>query len=218
MEFLFPFWRWLLAPAFWLWSSPVTWAEVIAFALGLWMVERNIRVNPWGWPLAMASSALYGLLFFDSRLYGEAALQGFFILVSAWGWWQWLRGTDAGGTPTQVGAMHVRDRWAALGIVLLAWPLLALLLKRGTDSDVPWLDALPTVTSVLGQWLLGRKRLEAWPVWLGVNLFSAGLFAYKALWLTALLYAIFAVLSVVGWQAWRRLAAATASSARRPGP
>jgi nicotinamide mononucleotide transporter len=55
--------------------------------------------------------------------------------------------------------------------------------------------------------LLGRKLVENWPVWLAVNVFSVGLFAYKALWLTALLYAVFAVLSVVGWRAWQRLEA-----------
>jgi nicotinamide mononucleotide transporter len=77
---------------------------------------------------------------------------------------------------------------------------------RLTDSDVPWLDALPTVASVTGQVLLGLKRVENWPVWLAVNLFSVGLFAYKGLWLTTLLYAVFAALSVIGWRAWRRRA------------
>jgi nicotinamide mononucleotide transporter len=199
----------LLAPAFTLWGSPVTWAEVAAFALALWMVERNIRVHPLGWPLAMASSALYALLFADSKLYGEAALQGFFIAVSAWGWRQWLRGTEASGAPLQVRFMPPMHRWAVAAAVLLAWPALALLLQRTTDSDVPWLDALPTVASVAGQWLLARKRVEAWPVWLAVNVFSVGLFIHKALWLTALLYAVFALLSVVGWRAWRHLAQAS---------
>jgi nicotinamide mononucleotide transporter len=199
----------LLAPAFTLWGSPVTWAEVAAFALALWMVERNIRVHPLGWPLAMASSALYALLFADSKLYGEAALQGFFIAVSAWGWRQWLRGTEASGAPLQVRFMPPMHRWAVAAAVLLAWPALALLLQRATDSDVPWLDALPTVASVAGQWLLARKRVEAWPVWLAVNVFSVGLFIHKALWLTALLYAVFALLSVVGWRAWRHLAQAS---------
>ena len=86
---------------------------------------------------------------------------------------------------------------------MLAWALM-----RWTDSNVPWLDALPTVASITGQVLLGRKRVENWLVWLGVNIFSVGLFAYKGLWLTVLLYGIFAVLSVVGWREWRRLAAA----------
>jgi len=198
----------LLSPAFTLWGSPVTWAEVCAFGLGLWMVERNIRVHPWGWPLAIASSALYALLFADSRLYGEAGLQGFFIVVSVWGWRQWLRGTEAGGMPLTVRTMPLRDRGAAVVITLAAWPALALLLSRNTDSDVPWLDALPTVASITGQWLLARKRVEAWAVWVVVNVYSVGLFMHKALWLTTLLYAVFAVLSLVGWRAWHRLAQA----------
>ena len=196
----------LLSPAFSLWGTPVTWAEVLAFALGLWMVERNIRVHPWGWPLAIGSSALYALLFADSRLYGEAGLQGFFIAMSVWGWRQWLRGTGPNGALLQVQAMSWAARAAAAGVTLAAWPLLALLLSRGTDSDVPWFDALPTVASITGQWLLARKRVEAWVVWLMVNIFSVGLFLHKSLWLTALLYAVFAVLSVAGWLAWRRLA------------
>ena len=199
----------LLSPAVTLWGSPVTWAEVCAFGLGLWMVERNIRVHPWGWPLAIASSALYAVLFADSRLYGEAGLQGFFIVVSVWGWRQWLRGTGAGGGPLRVRMMAWRDRGAAAVITLAAWPALALLLSRNTDSDVPWLDALPTVASIAGQWLLARKRVEAWAVWVAVNVYSVGLFIDKALWLTALLYAVFAVLSVVGWRAWQRLAQAS---------
>jgi nicotinamide mononucleotide transporter len=70
---------------------------------------------------------------------------------------------------------------------------------------VPWLDALPTVGSVTATVLLGRKRVENWPLWVAVNVFSVGLFAYKGLWLTVLLYAVFAVLAVAAWREWRKL-------------
>jgi len=196
----------LLAPAFTLWGSPATWLELLAFVLALAMVACNLRVNPLGWPLAMASSLLYALLFADSRLYGEASLQLFFIAIAGWGWWQWVRGRGHDGLALRVHTMSSIQRWRALILTLAAWPLLALLLARGTDSDVPWLDALPTVASVTGQLMLGRKLVENWPVWLAVNVFSVGLFVYKTLWLTALLYALFAVLSVVGWRAWSRTA------------
>jgi len=197
----------LLAAAFTLWGSAVTWLEIVAFALGVAMVLCNLRVNPTGWPLAIASSLLYALLFADSRLYGEASLQLFFVVVSIWGWQQWLRGRDRSGHALQVGWMSQRGRAAAAVATLAAWPLLGALLARATDSDVPYLDALPTVASVAGQILLGRKRIENWAVWLAVNVWSVGLFAYKGLWLTVLLYSIFAALSVAGWQAWRRLVA-----------
>jgi len=196
----------LLAAAFTLWGSPVTWLEIVAFWLSIAMVFANMRVHPVAWPLAISSSLLYALLFLDSRLYGEAGLQIVFAVIGVWGWWEWLRGTDQGGAPLRVHRLTSRQRLLAAATTFAAWPLLGLLLKHGTNSDVPFLDALPTVGSLTGTFLLGRKLVENWPVWLAVNVFSTGLFAVKALWLTVLLYALFSVLSVVGWRAWLRLA------------
>ena len=194
-----------LAPLFTLLGSPVTALELLAFVLSLWMVACNLRVNPLGWPLAMVSSLLYGLLFMQSKLYGEAGLQLLFIALAGWGWWQWLRGTGDDGRALRVSRMSSRSRASAALATLAAWPLLGLLLKHATDSDVPFLDALPTVASVTGQILLARKRVENWAVWLFVNVVSVGLFAYKGLWLTVVLYSLFAALSVVGLRAWQRL-------------
>jgi len=198
----------LLAPAFSLWDSPVTWAELTAFVLSLAMVVCNIRVNVLAWPLAIAASLLYFLLFCDSRLYGEASLQLFFVVVALWGWWQWLHGHMADGAALRVRTLSPRARLGLLAAVLVAWPLLASLLHHATDSDVPWWDALPTTGSLAGQWLLGRKYVENWPVWVAVNAVSVGLFAWKGLWLTVLLYGLFLLMALWGWRAWQRLAAA----------
>jgi len=195
----------LLAPAFSLGGVALTWLELAAVALSLWMVACNLRVNPTGWPLAIASSALYALLFLHSKLYGEASLQLVFIVLGAWGWWQWLRGTVDDGQALRVRALSAGQRGVALALTLAAWPALGLLLARVTDSDVPFLDALPTVGSLAGQYLLARKWLDNWAVWLAVNVFSLALFATKGLWLTVALYAAFAVLSVLGWRAWAAL-------------
>ena len=195
----------LFASAFVLWGAPVTWLEILAFGLAIAMVVCNIRVNVLGWPLAIASSLLYFLLFWKSRLYGDAALQIFFVVVAGWGWWQWLRGTDAAGQALRVRELGARGRWIALAALAIAWPVTGLFLRRFTDTDVPWWDAFPTAASVLGQWLLGRKYVENWPVWIVVNIVGVALFAYKGLWLTAVLYALFVAMSFAGWQAWRRL-------------
>jgi len=203
----------LLGTAFNAWGSPVTWLEIMAFALAVWMVLANFRVNPLGWPLAIVSSLLYALLFADSKLYGEASLQFVFVALAGWGWWQWLRGRGDDGSALRVRSMPARLRLLALAATLAAWPLLGLMLRHLTDSDVPFLDALPTVASVTGQVLLGRKLVENWPVWVAVNIVSVGLFAYKGLWLTVMLYGLFTLMALAGWRAWRQLEAQGAAHA-----
>jgi nicotinamide mononucleotide transporter len=200
----------LLVAPFSLLGSPVTWLELAAFVLSLWMVWANMRVQLVAWPLAIVSSLAYLVLFAHSRLYGEASLQLFFALIGAWGWWQWRYGRQADGAVLTVRFVGVRGRLALAALTLAAWPALGAVLHRFTDSDVPYWDALPTAGSVAGQWLLGRQYVENWPVWLAVNLVSMLLFGIKGLWLTVILYGLFAVLSVIGWRAWRARAAVAA--------
>ena len=196
----------MLSTAFVLLGTPVTWLEVIAFALALGCVACNIREVHWGWPMAIASSLLYGWLFSENRLYGEAALQGLFAALSAWGWRQWLHG--ARGGPAAPGALRI----ATLGrrgavLALSAWAAgavaLGFTLQRWTDSDAPFLDAFTTAGSVLGQCLLARKVLENWWVWIVVNAASVLLFAWKGLWLTVVLYALLGAMAVLGLHGWR---------------
>ncbi|MEO5843706.1 MAG: nicotinamide riboside transporter PnuC [Caldimonas sp.] len=196
----------LLAAAFVVWGAPVTWLEVVAFVLAIAMVFCNIRVDPLAWPLAIASSLLYFLLFWNSRLYGDASLQVFFAVVAAWGGWQWRHGTDTAGQPLRVRSLGAKGRLRVLVAIAIAWPAAAWFLRRFTDTDVPWWDAFPTAASLVGQWLLGRKYVENWPVWIVVDVVAAALFAYKGLLLTALLYVVFVAMAAVGWRNWQRRA------------
>ena len=197
----------LLAAPFSLLGSPVTWLELVAFVLALWMVFANMRVQLIAWPLAIVSSLAYMVLFAHSKLYGEAGLQVLFVLVAGWGWWQWKFARQADGQALRVRRIDPRTGFIVAAAALAAWPALGLTLRRFTDTDVPFFDALPTAASVAGQWLLGKKYVENWAVWFGVNIVSVALFAYKGLWLTVVLYALIAVLSIIGWGAWQRRAA-----------
>ena len=194
----------LFAEAFTLWGAPTTWLEIVAFAIALAMVGCNIREIHWGWPLAIVSSVLYFALFWRSKLYGDAALQVFFAVVAFWGWLQWLRGRREDGSALTVSRLSRAGLTRVLLACAVLWPATGLFLKHFTDTDVPWWDAFPTAVSIVGQFLLGRKFIENWAVWIVVNVVSVGLFAYKGLWLTALLYTLFIALSGVGWRAWQR--------------
>lgn len=194
----------LFLEAFTLWGSPTTWLEIAAVFIALAMVGCNIREIHWGWPLAIISSLLYFALFWRSKLYGEAALQIFFVVVAFWGWFQWLRGHRADGSALRVARLSRRGLLYAVLAGAVWWPATGLFLKTYTDTDVPWWDAFPTAISLVGQFLLGRKYIENWAAWIIVNAVSVALFVHKGLWLTVLLYAVFIVLSVVGWRAWQR--------------
>jgi nicotinamide mononucleotide transporter len=200
----------MLEVAFTLFGAGVTWLEVIAFVLALGCVVCNVLEIHWAWPLAIAASVLYAWLFFASRLYGDVAVQAFFVISSIWGWYQWLFGrrADAAGrtAPLRIARLG-GPRWLAVAVLwLVAWPLLGAFLGRFTDTDVPYFNAFPTVGSFIGQVLLALKFVETWPVWLIVNAVSVVLYATKSLWLTAGLYVIFGALAVAGWRRWRRLA------------
>jgi len=177
--------------------------------LSLAMVYCNIKEIHWGWPLAILSSALYGLVFWNSQLYGEASLQVMFILTALWGWHQWRKGTQSVNpdvqtvSPLKISQLNSIELKQAAAATLLAWPVMAYFLNRYTDSDVAIWDALVTTLSLLGQYLLAKKKIEYWWVWLVVNIITVGLMLVKSLWLTALLYVLFAILSYIGLKAWR---------------
>ena len=190
-------------------TDPVEWA---GFVLSLAMVYCNIRQIHWGWLLAILSSFLYGFVFWKTALYGQAALQVMFIVMAAWGWQQWLQGQSQSEASTDRTATDLlpissleRHEWQRAGVAtLLAWAFCTVVLQQFSYSKVVGLDALITALALLGQYLLGRKKIETWWVWLAVNILTIALMFTQHLWLTAVLYFVFAVLSVVGLRAWRK--------------
>ena len=183
--------------------------EIISFLLAIAMVLLNIRQSAWAWLFAIASSALYAMVFYDARIYGDMVLQFIFIAVSLWGIYQWL----FGGPDHQGVAVSRLSRrgWGMVAMVwLLAYACIAMLLHAFTDSDVVHIDAFLTAGSLLAQFLLTRKTLENWHLWLVIDSLYVGLYMMKHLYLTAGLYALFGVLAVLGLRAWKQSLAAEA--------
>jgi nicotinamide mononucleotide transporter len=193
----------LFAPAVTLWGSAITWLEIVAVMISLATILCNIREIHWAWPLAIVASSMYFALFWHSRLYGNALLQVFFAVVSMWGWWQWRRPARA-GSPVRISRLTARGRLAVLASCMLLWPAIGWFLYSHTDTDVPWWDAFPTAVSLVAQFLLGRKYLENWVLWMVVDVVSVALYVHKGLWLTAILYAAFFALSAAGLRTWHR--------------
>lgn len=177
--------------------------ELVSFALAVLTVALNIRQNHWAWLFAIVSSALYGAVFYNARLFGDMALQGVFVGASLWGWYQWLRGGEQDGA-LAVSRLSARG-WA---LALLAWAILfavlAWFLAHHTSTDVPLADGFLTAGSLVGQLLLARKKIENWHTWIVVDVLYVGLYLYKDLKLTALLSAVFVVMALQGLRRWER--------------
>lgn len=184
--------------------------ELTSFILAGITVWLNIRQTHWAWLFAIISSAMYAVVFFDARLYGDMGLQFVFIAVSVWGWYQWLHG-GAGHQRLNVSRLSVSDWQLAIAGWLVSFAVLALLLKSFTNTDVPNIDGFLTAGSLLGQVLLSRKKVENWLVWIVVDLLYVGLYLHKSLFLTAILYALFIVMAIIGLRAWSKAAAAPVS-------
>ena len=183
--------------------------ELISFVLSVITVALNIRQNHWAWLFAIISSAAYGIVFYGARLYGDMGLQLVFIVVSVWGWYQWLHGGE-GHQKLPVTTLNVRGWVHALLAWMIGFALLATFLSKLTNTDVPHIDGFLPAGSLVGQVLLSRKKVENWHVWIAVDVLYVGLYLYKGLTLTAILYALFCVMAVVGLLSWRRAARAPA--------
>ncbi|HCY41391.1 MAG TPA: nicotinamide riboside transporter PnuC [Prolixibacteraceae bacterium] len=179
--------------------------ELLGAILGIAYIFFSIRQNILTWPVGLLTSALYVWVFFFSSLYAEMGLQIYYVFISLYGWYEWLHGSSSGKSePLKVSRLIFR-LGAILSIISLAlFVLLWVILKNYTDSNVPMADALATALSIVATWMLARKILEHWLIWIFVDLFSIGLFLYKELYPTVILFVVYTIMAVVGYIEWKK--------------
>jgi nicotinamide mononucleotide transporter len=191
--------------AFSLWGYDVTVLELVAVALALAAVALGVKGHRLTWPPYLASSVLYGVLFWRHALYASAALQLVFVAAAAWGWRRW--GATDRRSP---GLLPLSRRLVLVAVVLAGWALLAPLLVS-TGGAGSRAEAFLLVGSLSAQVLMVKRYVEAWPVWIVVDAVGALHYASQGLWFTSLLYLLLTGMAVAGWQAWsaqRRVLAA----------
>ena len=178
--------------------------EILGFITSLVYLYFAVRQIIWLWPFGILSSALFIIIFFGSKFYADMGLQVYYLGVSIYGWIYWSRGN----TSESRGQRPVSRVSGRMSLTLLAAAMVLLfgivyLLKTYTDSDVPWGDGFTTAFSIVATWMLARKILEHWLVWILVDTVAAGLYIYKGLYPTAVLYIIYSIIAVVGFYRWR---------------
>ena len=188
--------------------------ELVAALIGAISVWLSVRQNIWSWPTAIVNVVLYSIVFYEAKLYADMGLQVVYAVLSVYGWYEWLYG-GAGRTELRVTRTGVRIGAVLALIAAVGSVVLGTALHRGTDAALPYMDASLSSTSLVAQWMMTRKLLENWLVWIAVDVLYVGMFIFKGLFLTAGLYAVFLALAVQGYLGWRR---SMAGAAPAPAP
>jgi nicotinamide mononucleotide transporter len=175
--------------------------EALGFVTGAACVWLGVKQNIWNWPLGIANNIFYIIVFGEARLFADASLQVAFAVLGAYGWYAWLR-RDARNAVLAVSRTPLPVWSGSAAFVVVATAGLAFYLARVNDA-APFLDALTTTLSLAAQYLMTRKYVECWLVWIAIDVISVGLYAFKHLDLTALLYALFLAMCIVGARSWK---------------
>jgi nicotinamide mononucleotide transporter len=191
-----------LAFASWRGWFPVPLTETLGFVTGASCVYLVVREHIWNFPLGIANNVFFFVLFSEARLYGDAGLQIIYLGLAVHGWYFWLHG-GKNRTQREVGHASAPLLLVLAGLVALGTVGLTLGL-RAAGGSAPVLDAFTTVLSLAAQWLLNRKAIENWYVWMTADVLYIYLYVSRQLYLTAVLYTVFLALCVAGLLAWRR--------------
>lgn len=183
----------------------MTQIEWLAAALVLINVALVALRSVWNYPFALAAVSLYAVVFYDAKLYSDMVLQGFFFTLNLYGWASWMRARNDSGIPVGWMDAKSRQRWALATII--AWVAWSFAMDRHTDAVAPWIDGAIAMLSITAQWLLARRRVESWYLWIAVDLVAIPLFASRGLYATSAVYVVLLGLSIDGLIQWRRAAA-----------
>jgi nicotinamide mononucleotide transporter len=178
--------------------SPIEGAAALLVLINVWLIARR---SVWNYAFGIVGVAIYAWVFFGAKLYSDALLQLFFIVVQLIGWRLW-RASEVEAGEVVVERLSVRSRVQWLVAIVAAVALWGWLMHRFTDAALPWWDAGVAMTSVAAQILMSLRKLENWWLWIVANVLSIGLYAAKGLWITTGLYVLLLGISIWGLARW----------------
>lgn len=183
--------------------------EILGTVAGLLYLWLEYRASIYLWVASIVMPALYLVVYYDAGLYADMGINIYYLLIAIYGWAAWRYGFSLrrGSEGRELPISHTpAGLWLPLaGLTLLLFVAIAQVLIHFTDSTVPWADAFTTALSVVGMWMLARKYVEQWWVWLVVDVASVALYVYKDLHFTAALYALYVVVAIFGYRKWKQL-------------
>ena len=179
-----------------------TWPEWLGVITGFICIYLAARENIWSWPVSIISVLAYAWVFFEARMYGDMALQFYFLFTAMYGWYYWVKKQDLQEKP--IDTITTKGWILSFISVLVLSVLLGFFLDNYTNTDVPYEDGFCTAMSFVAQFLLTRKILQNWLLWIFVDICYIPLYLYKNLNLSAIFYAFLVAIALKGYLDWRK--------------
>ena len=183
------------------WWHQQTWLEITGVVTGLLCVALAAINNIWNWPIAIVSVGIYIFIFFNTHLYADMGLQVYFMIMNFYGWYYWSRKPDNEEKTPVLIVTKVELIYSAIAVVIFTFILGSLL--KYTPASFPFLDSFCTACSLVAQVYLARKILENWLIWIFVDIIYVGIYIFKGLELTAIMYGIYVGIALWGYFDWR---------------
>lgn len=179
--------------------------EIIGAIIGLLYLYLEYKANKWLWPVGVVMPVVYIWIFFNSKFYADMGVNIYYFFASIYGWILWNRHRNNGQDELPITHTPNKHILPITVTALLLFAIIAFILVRFTDSPVPFGDSFTTALSILGMWLLAKKYVEQWWFWFAVNIASCGLYIWKGLYPTSVLFGIYSVISVFGYFKWKKI-------------
>lgn len=182
----------------------IHYLELIATITALIYLYYSIKVDKRLWLYGFISSALYVFICYQSGIYADMGINMYYVLISIYGWihWTWFSQKQKKEVPI---SFTKAPEWIIiiLSFVVL-YGVIAYVLIHFTDSTIPYLDSFTTAASILATWMLARKMIEHWLIWIAVDGASVGLYYYKQLYPSTVLFTVYTIMAVAGWIQWKK--------------
>lgn len=178
--------------------------EILATIAGLIYLLYSVKENKLLWLFGLITSLLYIYVFFEAKIYADMGINVYYVIISIYGWIHWSKTSAAGTAKLAVQSVNLKLAiWLSL-ITVLLFTFIAFVLTKFTDSDIALWDAFTTAASITATWMLARKILEHWLIWIVVDTISVGLYIYKGLYPTVILFIVYSSLAVLGYIEWKK--------------
>lgn len=178
--------------------------ELLALVMGLVYLWLSVNEKILLWLFGLITSVLYIYVCYTSKLYADMGINAYYVVVSVYGWFNWKYFSTNNSAEKPI--TRITAHGAILGIIsiVVIFLIIAYILVHFTDSDIPYWDAFTTAGSIVATWMLARKILEHWIIWVVVDAVSIGLYIYKSLYFTTVLFVVYTVMAVYGFITWKK--------------